>query len=197
MREAAAEAPQPDVGEIERMQRAVEQMRVAKAHMQSAGAGRLGRLHRHREDFSVGGFGVASTIALKAALRRFSALARTRPEDRPKIAILRLPPGLRRGEIGEADRNRVIGAQTKLGAVSVARQIEPPADILARHVEKHRSRLQYRRLDAIEPGLDQPAKRARAGPVVGRIRLKRVWQGLIQGSIFSNLDRFLAICRLL
>ena len=162
-REAAADAAQPEFGQSERRQRAVEQPRVADLDLQRPGAGEFGGFQRQPEDFRVGGFDVVAAIAFEPGLRHLAALAWAGAEDRAEIGVLGEAPRFGRSEIGEADRDRVVGPQAQFRAGGVAGEVEAAADILARHVEEHRGRLQHRRLEAREAGGEEIVERPRSG----------------------------------
>src|SRR5579883_2109094 len=179
LRQAAAQAAVKRVRQIERAQRPVEKARIAEANLQSAGAGGGGRLYRQSENLRVGGLRVAAAVAFEPALSPFAALAGAGPKNRTEIGILRRAPGLRRGEVSEADWDRVVRPQAELFAAGSIGQEKPAADFFARHVEENRGRLQRGRLDPVESGRDQLFESARAG-LVGR----QEGQSGVQSSIF-------------
>src|ERR1700751_2873062 len=73
-----------------------------------------------------------------------------------------------RGDIGAADGDRIFRPETKLLARAVGGEEQAAADLLARHVQKDRRRVQDRRFgllesggkEAIEPALAGGARRA-------------------------------------
>ena len=160
LREPAPQSPQPDVGQTESAEHAVEHAGVADPHLQRAGAGRLGRFQRQREDFGVRRLDFRVAVAFQAGLDHFAALAGARAKNRAEIGVLRLGAGLRRGQMREADGNRIFRTQAQLCPGGVAGEIETAADFLAGHVEERGSRLQHGRLDAREPGAQKMIERA-------------------------------------
>ena len=135
----------------------------------AAGLGR--RFHRQRKDFRVGGFRVLAPEAFEPGLNALSAPIRLwsglGAEDRAEIGIFRHPAGFRGGEIGPADRDRIFWPEAELLARSPIGQKQAAADLLARHVEKDRRRVEDRRLDAHETSrqemLERAVSRARSG----------------------------------
>jgi hypothetical protein len=160
LREPTPQSPQPDVGQTESAQHAVEHAGVADPHLQRAGPGRLRRFQRQREDFGVGRLDFRVAVAFQAGLDHFPALAGARAKNRAEVGVLRLGAGLRRGKMRETDGDCIFRTQAQFGAAGVAGQIETAADFLAGHVEERGSRLQHGGLDAREPGAQKVIERA-------------------------------------
>ncbi len=113
LRDAAPEPAAPDIRQCERGENAIEKAGVAEKRGEPT-AGRRGGFHRQREDFRVRGFHIVTAEAFEAGLRPFAGLAGLRAENRAEIGIFRNLARLRRGEIGQADGDRVFRAQAKL-----------------------------------------------------------------------------------
>ena len=141
----------------------VEQARVAEPrHEPPAPSGRR-RLHGEREHFRIGRFGVGAPEALESGLRLLADLACASAENRAQIGIFSDFTGPVRTEIGAADGDCIFRPQAQFLARGVGGQEQAATDLLARHVEKDRRRMQDRRLDALETGGKQAIERAFAG----------------------------------
>ena len=125
--------------------------------------GRRRRLHGEREHFRVGRFGVTASEALKPRLCLLAALACPSAKYRAEVGIFGDFAGLLRTEISAADGDRIFWPEAQLLARGVGGQEQAAADLLARHVEKDRRRMQDRRLGALETGRKQAIERAFAG----------------------------------
>ncbi len=148
----------------------VEQAGVAEPRREHGAARRRRRLHGEREHFRVGRLGVAAAEALKPGLRLLAALGSAGAKNRAEIGIFGDAAGLVRGEISAADGDRIFGPQAQLLARGVGGEEQAAADLLARHVEKDRRRVQDRRLGPLEAGGEKAIERALAG---GARRLMR------------------------
>ena len=132
--DAAPEAAAPHIRQIERGEHAVEEMDVAEPRREPASRRARG-LHGEGEDLRIRRLRVLAAEAFKPGLGALPALPGLGAKDRPEIGILRDPAGVRRGQIGPADRNCIFGAEAKLLARGVVGQEQPAAN-LRRHVEK-------------------------------------------------------------
>ena len=141
-------------------------MSVAEPRREPA-ARRARRLHGEGEDLRIRRLRVLAAEAFKAGLGALPALPGLGAKDRPEIGILRDPAGVRRGQIGPADRNRIFGAEAKLLARGVGGQEQPAANLLARHVEKDRRRVEDRRLEPHEAGAEEMLERPLSGACGG------------------------------
>ena len=94
-RQAAPHPAQPDVRQGERGERAVEQARVAEAHLQRSGPRQFGRLQRQRENLGVGGLDVLAAVAFEPGLGHLAALPGAGAKDRAEIGVLRRTARLR------------------------------------------------------------------------------------------------------
>ena len=178
--DAAAQTPSPRLRNFQRIEHGVEQAGVAEPRHERAAPGRRRRLHGEREHFRVGRFGVPAPEALEPGLRLLADLACASAENRTEIGIFGDFAGLVRAEIGAADGDRIFGPEAQLLARGVGGEEQAAADLLARHVEKDRRRMQDRRLGALETGRKQTIERAfarRVRGVLGRQRspLRGAW----------------------
>ena len=162
-RDAAAQAAPPDLRDVERSEDALEQAGVAEPGGERAAPRRRRRLETEREHFGVGRLGVVAAEALEPGLRLFAGLPRPRPEHRAEIGIFGDAAGPVRSEIGAADGNCIFRPEAKLLARGAGGEEETPADLLARHVEEDRRRMQDRRLGPLEPRGEEMVERALAG----------------------------------
>ena len=140
-----------------------------------------------REDFGVGRFGVLAAEALEPGLRLLSALPRSRAEHRAEIGIFGDAAGLVRSEIGAADRNCIFRPQAQLLARGVGGEEQAAANLLARHVEKDRRRMQDRRLGPLEAGGEEMIERALAGAA------RRLTHGIGEGRRFNGRGHRMAL----
>ena len=111
-----------------------------------------------------------SAEALEPGLRLLAAPAYASAKNRTKIGVFGDSARLVRAEIRAADGDRIFRPETKLLARSVRGEEQAAADLLARHVEKDRRRVQDRRLGSLEAGGKETIERALAG---GARRLAR------------------------
>ncbi len=162
-RDAAAQAAAPDLGNVERSEHAVEQAGVAEPRGEPAAPRRRRRLDGERENLGVGRLGVVAAEAFEPGLRRFAGLPRLRAEHRAEIGIFGDAAGLVRSEIGAADGDRIFRPEAKLLARGAGGQEEAAANLLARHVEEDRRRMQDRRLGPLEARGEEMVERALAG----------------------------------
>ena len=139
-------------GIFERIEHPVEQARIAETRGERAAARGRRRLEAQREDFRVGRLDVPAAEALKSGLRLLAGLAGARAKHRTEIGIFGDDARPVRGKIGAADGNRIFRPEAKLLACRVGGQEQAAADLLARHVEKDRRRVQDRRLGPLEAG---------------------------------------------
>src|SRR6516165_1024840 len=171
---AAENAPSPLRREIERFKEPCKEPGIRDAHGKVV---RLSSLRngfkRKGQDFGVCRLPVGAAETFDAGLDEFAGPPRTVAKHRPAIGKARAYPGLRRGEIMPADRNRIFRPQAIFSSRDIARQIELAANILAR-IEKNRGRLQDRGFAALiarrdQIGRDRLLQRAiidkRQGPV--------------------------------
>ena len=160
--DAAAQAPAPDVGNGERFEHGLEQAGVAEPRGERAASRGRRRFEAQREHFGVGRLGVLAAEAFEPGLRLLAVLAGAGAEHRAEIGIFGDAAGPVRGEIGAADGNRIFRPQAQLLARGVGGQEQAAANLLARHVEKDRRRMQDRRLGPLEPGGEEMIERALA-----------------------------------
>ena len=184
LREPPLQAPPPDLGQRERREQRVEQAGVAEPRRELA-ARRLRRLHGQREDLRVGRLDVLAPKAFEAGLEAFAAAVGLGPEDRAEIGIFDRRADLVRGQIGAADGDRIFGPEAQLLARGAGGQEQPAANLLARHVEKDRGRVQDGGLDALETRRQEMLERPLAG-VAGDGK-RGVERGRVQGGSILNL----------
>jgi hypothetical protein len=106
-----------------------------------------GRLEPKRQHFGVGRRLVLPGEGLDPGLHELGGGALAMAKHRSEIAETGRLAGPRRLQIGARDRNGEIGPQAQFAAVGIAGKKQPPADVLAREVEKRLRRLQDRRID--------------------------------------------------
>ena len=133
--------------EIERGDEGGEQPHVADANLRRRQAVESGRLEPKRQHFGVGRRLVMPGEGLDPGLHELGGGALAMAKHRSEIAEAGRLAGPRRLQIGARDRNGEIGPQAQFAAVGIAGKKQPPADVLAREVEKRLRRLQDRRID--------------------------------------------------
>ena len=189
-RDAAAQAAAPDVGKVERLQHAVEQAGVAEPRGERAAA-----RGRRRLQASAKISASAASASLRPKLSRpvcvlLAALAGAGAEHRAEIGIFGDAAGPVRSEIGAADGDRIFRPQAQLLARGVGGQEQAAANLLARHVEKDRRRMQDRRLDPLEAGGEEMIERALAGAA------RRLAHGIGKGRRVNGRGHPMALKRL-
>lgn len=186
LRDAAPQAPAPDVRQRKRLEQAVKQSCVAE----TGGERRPGLrrcFHREGENFGVRRFCILSAEALEAGLSTLATLD-LGAKDGAQIRILGRPARLVRRQIRPADGDRVFRPQAQLLAGSAVGEEQPAADLLSRHIEENRSRMQDGGLHTDEAGgkemLQSPFSDASGGLGCGAEgngthRLSSRWRGLL------------------
>ena len=149
--DAAAQTAPPDVGNRERLKHGLEQAGVAEPGGERAASRRRRRLEAEREHFRIRRFRVLAAETFEPGLRLLAVLARAGAKHRAEIGIFGDAAGPIRSEIGAADGDRIFRPQAHLLARGVGGEEQAAANLLARHVEEERRRMQDRRLGPLEP----------------------------------------------